>query len=269
MLVGWVMQTGLASGVTATFSDLPTSVPPLQSYGGPGGGVFYNGSDLAGGYTSAGFFFENSFNTDFSSWSGWAYSTTTDTTTSGFTNQYSAYSGGGYGDSIYAVGYAPSPIVIDLPTGVDQPVSVRLTNVTYPALSMENGDAFAKQFGGPSGDDPDFLLLTIEGLDATDSSLGTVDFYLADYRFADNSLDTLVDSWQLVDLSTLGDGVASLSFSLTGSDVGMFGLNTPAYFALDALSAIPEPAHLSLVVGLGLIFVLGWRRYRAGQDGPG
>jgi hypothetical protein len=40
---------------------------------------------------------------------------------------------------------------------------------TYAALSMRDGDGFAKQFGGASGDDPDYFLLTITGRDALDA----------------------------------------------------------------------------------------------------
>ena len=107
-----------------------------------------------------------------------------------------------------------------------------ITNTTYAALSMVHGDDFAKKFGGETGDDPDFFLLTIEGVDAADSSVGTVEFYLADFRFADNSKDYIVEDWTTVDLSAISAAV-ELKFSLTSSDVGSFGMNTPTYFAAD------------------------------------
>ncbi|BAZ50560.1 DUF4465 domain-containing protein [Nostoc ellipsosporum NOK] len=122
---------------------------------------------------------------------------------------------------------------------------------------MLNGDQFAKKFGGVSGNDPDFFRLTITGLDAANATVGNVDFYLADYRFSDNSQDYIVDQWELVDLSSL-TGATKLSFSLTSSDNSRFGPNTPLYFALDNLilndpnaTAIPES---SLGVGLLLAF---------------
>ena len=56
-----------------------------------------------------------------------------------------------------------------------------VTNGTYAYLSMLNGDAYAKKFGGVSGNDPDWFKLTIRkwynGILANDS----VTFYLADY----------------------------------------------------------------------------------------
>jgi hypothetical protein len=61
-----------------------------------------------------------------------------------------------------------------------------------------------------------------------------VDFYLADYRFADSNDDYIVDSWRQVDLSSLGHATR-VTFALSSSDVGMFGMNTPAYFAVDQI----------------------------------
>jgi len=99
---------------------------------------------------------------------------------------------------------------------------------------MFNGDAFSKKFGGESGNDQDWFMLTITGKDVDGVVTGTVDFYLADYRFADNSTDYIVNTWQYVDLTSLGT-VKSLEFTLSSSDVGDWGMNTPAYFALDTL----------------------------------
>ena len=129
-----------------------------------------------------------------------------------------------------------------------------LTNATYPYLTMRDGGpfGFAKQFGGVSGDDPDFFLVTITGYDDSASSVGSVDFYLADYRFTDNTQDYLVDQWAWVDLSSLG-AVKQLQFTLSSSDNDpVFGMNTPAYFVLDDLVYAPEPGS-ALLLSLGLL----------------
>ena len=138
--------------------------------------------------------------------------------------------------------------------------SVMITNTTYAWDSILNGDFAATPFGGASGDVPDWFLLTIAGFDAGGGSTGSVELYLADYRFADNSLDYIVDEWIEVDLTGLG-GVARLELSLTSSDVGQFGINTPTYFAMDDLTqAIPEPSAGTLfAIGLA---VLGLQRGR-------
>lgn len=252
-----------ADSVTIDFSDL--SLDP-ESY--------YNGADGASGFTSNGADFRNSYNPTSGSWSGWSYSNTTDTTTPGFLNQFSSYAGGdASGDGIYGVafGQSPSSVRFDLPElGPGQyatGMSARFTNTTYAALSMLLGDTFSKQFGGPTGNDPDYFLLTILGfsdLGAAGSVVGAVDFYLADFRFADNSQDYIVDEWTLVDLSSL-IGARSIGFRLTSSDVGDFGMNTPAYFAMDdfVIQVVPEPSSLAmLALGSGVVGLFVRRRLR-------
>jgi hypothetical protein len=238
--------------VTIDFED--KSLPP---------NTFYNGADLAGGFTTRGTFFNNSYSGGF--WSGWSYSNTSDTITAGFGNQYSAITGAGAGGGgIYGVAfnYASGTSYINLPSGT-QPLSVSITNTTYAALSMQNGDSFAKKFGGATGNDPDFFLLSIEArsdLNGTGSIIGTVPFYLADYRFADNSLDYIINTWKTIDLRTLPEGTQSLTFDLTSSDVGEFGMNTPSYFALDMLVvAVPEPGVITLLTSTITGCAIFWR----------
>ena len=129
---------------------------------------------------------------------------------------------------------------------------------------MRDGDSFAKKFGGPTGNDPDYFRLTILGRDAANNSTGSVEFYLADYRFANNSLDYIVSQWTTVDLSSLGATTTSLQFALDSTDNDpVFGMNTPAYFAIDDVaftSVVPEP----LVLGPLLVFAAGFRRIRRG-----
>ena len=219
--------------------DLGRRLPPES---------FYNGSDLAGQFTSRGLSFANDFNPDFGSWSGWSYSNTTDTDTPGFLNQYSAFPGAGSMSSdTYAVAsaFGSGPSIARDPETTSGFRTLDLTNTTYAALSMMQGDSFAKKFGGESGDDPDFFLLTIDGLDASGQSLGTIEFYLADFRFDDNTLDYIVDQWTTVDLTPIGDAV-ELTFSLSSSDVGMFGMNTPAYFAADRIILESTPTTLRI-----------------------
>ena len=230
--------TESTAATEAGFEDVGTTLPNES---------FYNGSDLAGGFASAGLQFNTSFNATFGSWSGWAYSNTTDTTTAGFTNQYSAFTGAGAGGSdTYAVAstFSLPTIVRDANDGEFD--SIEITNTTYAALSMQQGDSFAKKFGGESGDDEDFFLLTITGRNAAGESTGTIDFYLADFRFADNSLDYIVDEWTSIDLTPLTDAL-SLEFSLSSSDVGQFGMNTPAYFAADNVTLADSQSATAVV----------------------
>jgi hypothetical protein len=216
-----------------------------------------------GGFFSGGAFFNNDIS-QFGTWSGFALSRETNTTTPGFANQYSAFAGGGASGSLqYVIGFPDSFGVIStitLPAG-EIPLSLEVTNATYAALSMQNGDGFAKKFGGPSGNDPDFFKLTISGLNASDAVIGTVEFFLADFRFANNAQDYILNTWAAVDLSTLPDTTRKLQFNLSSSDNGGFGMNTPAYFAADNLTTVPEPGAVMLL-GLGLAGLV-CRRKRA------
>lgn len=219
-----------------------------------------------GGFTSGGALFSNTYESTFGTWAGFALSRETDATTPGFGNQFSAFAGSGAGGSLqYGVGFVdgftPFLPTITLPSG-EAALSLAITNTTYAALSMRDGDAFAKKFGGASGNDPDFLLLTITGRDASLVPTGQVDFYLADYRFADNAQDYIVDAWATVDVSSFGAGTATIEFTLSSSDNGAFGMNTPAYFAVDNVQTVPEPVTAGFVL-LGLLG-LGARRHRIG-----
>ena len=217
-----------------------------------------NGATLSGSFTSGGLAFNNSYTPAFGGlWSGFAYSNRTDVTTAGFGNQYSAFTGGGSGPTgatiageNYAVGYLDVIPTITLPA-TESPLSLRVTNTTYAGLSMRDGDSFAKKFGGVSGNDPDFFKLTITGLGAGDTILGSIDFYLADFRFANNTQDYIVNTWTMVDLAPLGAATRKIQFALSSSDNGGFGMNTPAYFAIDHVQTVPEPGSVTLLV-LGL-----------------
>jgi hypothetical protein len=210
--------------------------------------VWY-GSDNSGGFTDSGYLFENSYS-DFGggmyAWYGFAYSNKTDTITAGYTNQFSAITGVGVLNSaVYAVSYVNydymnayqmHPNVLRFST--QKTISgFYVTNNTYAYLSMLNGDGtLAKKFGGTSGNDPDWFKLQIKGY-RNGYMIDTVNCFLADFRFTNNTQDYILKTWKWVDLSVLGN-VDSLSFGLTSSDNGAYGINTPAYFCMDNFNGI-------------------------------
>jgi hypothetical protein len=67
-----------------------------------------------------------------------------------------------------------------------------------------------------------------------------VEFYLADYRFENNSEDYIVNDWRDIIIEyPSGSFVDSVTFDLASSDVGEFGMNTPAFFCIDYILAFP------------------------------
>jgi hypothetical protein len=219
---------------------------------GLGGGEFFNG------YTEA-----------FGSWNGWSWSNVEDSATAGFLNQYASFPGGG-SDGVggtdsggnYAIGFS-GEAYFNLPS-LTELVSVDLANSTYAALSMRDGDQFARKFGGDSGDEEDFFKIDIigynqlfTGSDLAGSEVGSVELFLADYRFADNSLDFISDRWNNVDLSSL-TGAQSIRFAIESSVGG-----TPSYVAIDNLSlttSVPEPASGAFLLGTSLLLLTQRRR---------
>jgi len=190
------------------------------------------------GFKSGSIELPNFYDTQFDYWSGWAISADTNTTTPGFLNQYSAIPGhGALGTPVYATGYVYDPSIIRLqPNAIGKPmIGFYVTNSTYAYLSMRDGDAFAKKFGGESGKDPDFFLMTIKRYSGGALADDSINIYLADFRSPDKGKDFILRDWKYVDLTTLGE-VDSLYLRMTSSDVGVFGMNTPAYICIDQVS---------------------------------
>lgn len=262
---------GSAQGaIVVDFEDI--GLAPSSYLKGPAPGAQGpDGVEKVGQYMSHGVGFSNTYSyfydPNYESWSGFAISSTTDTTTRGWGNQFSAFPGSGADlSSNYGVGYVsnwglelsevndlrqlPS---IYLPANM-QVQSAMISNTTYAALAMKKGE-----FVAPPFTDGDYFKLSVFGIDANDQLLSSsVDFILADYR---GGSEYILDVWETLDLTPLA-GAQSLHFNLT-SKVDPSNMLHPTYFAIDnlTLSAVPEPSGLVLLTGLGL--GLARRRSRA------
>ena len=189
---------------------------------------FWNGADGSGSFTSGDFTFTNNF-TDWgeygTSWDGFAYSTMTATTYASLDDQYNSCVGHGANDSkTFAVVYYNSyakilPTVARKDGASFQPQACFVTNSAYAYTSMKEGDAYAKKF-----DENDWFLITATGY-LDDVRVGTAEYYLAQNG-------QIADDWGIFDLSGIGT-VDRVLFSLSSSDNGEWGMNTPAYFCLD------------------------------------
>jgi len=214
---------------------------------------YWDGNDLSGGFSSNTVFFKNDYDSYSSSFYGFIYSNMSDAETPGYSNQYSAITAGGMdamenGGTNYSVACVP----VDWMSGTfdmlfteavlnsaSYPGGFYVTNSTYAFLSMKTGDQFAKKFGGEDGNDPDYFKLLVWGEKENGTETDTVEFFLADFRFEDNTRDYFVTNWQWVDLTGLGK-VKKLRFSLESSDMGDWGMNNPAYFCMDNLTLITD-----------------------------
>jgi hypothetical protein len=168
------------------------------------------------------------------SWTGFAFSSMMDSITAGYDNQYSAVTASGVNSSSnYGVCYTFGRDTVYL-TEEGTITGMFVTNGTLGVESMLNGDGFAKKFGGESGNDPDWFMLTVRGL-IGGTCTDTVNFYLADYRFENNQEDYILTDWEWIDLTSLGT-IDRMEFSLSSSDTGPYGMNTPAFFFMDDIN---------------------------------
>lgn len=208
--------------------------------------TYDNGSGGAGDFTFDDLVLSNSYNQAWSSWAGFSLSNITDNTTAGWGNQYASSTGDGNNSSTYAVFYADGFTETYLNAENMKSIDSFYINTTaYSRLSMLNGDAVGKQFGSPLNaqgmDDEtngeDFFRVWIISSDETGANKDSMEFYLADYRFADDNDDYIINDWTKVDLSSLSTYPKQiLTFRFESSDIGDFGINTPTYFAIDDIS---------------------------------
>lgn len=110
-----------------------------------------------------------------------------------------------------------------------EPQGVYVNLTVYPYYCLEYGLAPARPFG-----DGDNFTLTIHGV-APDESEKEVTVSLCSYTNGDITINR---GWKYVDLTPLGT-VNELYFTMESTDTGAYGVNTPTYFALDALSVKP------------------------------
>lgn len=212
-------------------------------------GKVYNDSTNAAGEFKSGHatFPTQWFNSSFGGYySGWAASSFHDSSTAGYTNIYGCAAYKGYNNSnVYAIGTTYSALTVRLTDSLigKTVTGLYICNATYPAKSMLNGDGFAKKFGDttgthcgcPQGSAPDWFKVTIKRYSGGVLQNDSVTTYLADYRFSNNAQDYILKTWTWINLTSLGN-VDSLSFSLSSSDVGSFGMNTPGFFCIDDLT---------------------------------
>ncbi|MFN8239494.1 MAG: DUF4465 domain-containing protein [Bacteroidales bacterium] len=204
----------------------------------PGATGYWNGSDLSGGFSAGNIDFVNHYNAQYQSWSGFAYTNSTDTVTKDYTNQYASVAGkGATGSEDYGVFYysgVPDTMFFKVPEKI---TSFSFTNNVYSFYSMKRGDAFSKKFGGTNGTDPDWFKLTLTFINSENQVAGTSEIYLADFRFTEAMKDYIANAWTSIDFSVFGF-VSAIKFEMSSSDTGQWGMNTPGYVCIDNITGI-------------------------------
>ena len=195
---------------------------------------FWKGADLSGAFYTGRYKFKNTYDPQYGSWSGFAYSNVTTTEFIDYADKsaFGNVTGSGHNSDNYGVGYCMAPIYMDVVNAYD-PITLEgfyLTNSNYSYSSMKNGDGYSQKFK-----QGDYLLLTVRDI----TSDKKVECYLADFRSENEDEHYILDTWQWVDLRSLGD-VTGLEFVVTGSQNNNWGLLTPAYFCIDDINGERE-----------------------------
>ena len=209
-----------------------------------GSNGYWQGTEGDNEMLSHGWLFTNYYSEYF--WGGFTASNHTDLTQTGMGAQYTAVTGIGCdGSSQYAVAYTYGAQT-EVYAADGEPHTVTgcyVTNNLWAYQNMLEGDYSVTPFGGPTGTDPDWFKLTATGKNANGQTVGTLDFYLADYRFDNPEDDYILDTWEWFDLSPLGE-VASISFSLESTKQNYGGMITPAYFCMDDFNGEVTPVDM-------------------------
>lgn len=159
--------------------------------------------------------------------SGAVISSHTDTDFESYLDANKSIAGGAYEGQNYVVFYVNAwgdPDKITLKEAAVIP-GMYVCNNVYAYNSMKNGDATA---GEPFGES-DWFKLTVHGYLNGKTVNASVFVDLAEGT-------NIIDKWTYVDLTELGQ-VDALSFEMSGSRTGQYGLNTPSYFCIDNLGA--------------------------------
>lgn len=248
----------------------------------------FGGEDIESTFSADGASFRNVFNDPGGYWSGFAVSQRgLDQWSSGpsggflpleYTddNDTVSLSGdGAFGSQTWAVAFGAGvddsfSSVMEAPDGTFFE-SLHVNNTRTTDHVIRNGNDFTNAFGSRNQDE----LFTVRFFDlSTGEASGFVEQIMASYDRGTDSL-SILDNWTRVDLTQL-DRATRIGIDFTSTDIGTFGINTPAYAAIDSITvtAVPEPSALVfLAASMAGLFITVRRRRAAANSanhvGPG
>lgn len=112
--------------------------------------------------------------------------------------------------------------------------SVYVNNTTYTYKTMLEGNPYSSALNSQNEGWFKVQFIAFKETDEPDASpIGFTEFYLANFKKGQaDGYEGIIDTWSKVDLSSLPE-CSVLVINFVGSDTGDYGLNTPAYCALD------------------------------------
>lgn len=226
-----IVVTVRGTAKVATFDDLYL---PAESYWWGDTVPNYKNTFYSGSYS-----FANSMIPHSKTWGLFGYSNKTSTSfdmSTLITDQFNSVVGHGVnGSSNYAVVY-PSHVMghtMVVPTHKPQGDSIRgcyVTNnawVKYVSLHGAGTNSNGKQDANTPFTTGDWVKLTAKADNGK-----SVEFYLADYRSSNPADHYLIESWQWLDLRSLGV-VKNVTFTMDGNRHNQYGTTIPTYFCMD------------------------------------
>ena len=222
-----LLEVSGAKPAIATFDDL--ALEPETAWYGKRESEGHDHRSFT--YYSGSYSFPCEYAPSILTWGGVAYSNQTKTTfNSLFPDQFNSVVGHGVnGSKNYAVAYAYGQHKVEVRATHAGPAVIPGTFVTNTAWVKE-----VTQKGTGMGDEPhtpfhkgDYLLLI-----ASNNKGQSIEFPLVDYRSSNDAEHYVIDSWQWLDLSALGE-TESVIFSMKGTRIANGGTTIPAYFCLD------------------------------------
>lgn len=226
-----IVVTVHGTAKVATFDDLYL---PAESYWWGDTVPNYKNTFYSGSYS-----FANSLIPSYQTWGLFGYSNKTSKSfdpATFITDQFNSVVGHGVnGSSNYAVVY-PSHMMghtMVVPTHKPQGDSIRgcyITNnawVKYVSIHGTGTNSNGKQDANTPFTTGDWVKLTAKADNGK-----SVSFYLADYRSSNPADHYLIESWQWLDLRSLGV-VKNVTFTMDGTRHNQYGTTIPTYFCMD------------------------------------
>ena len=172
-------------------------------------------------------------------WTGFTYSNLTGSNTTEEYEKYSCYkTTSDYDTEVFGVLLLDEyqrPISLETTDGenhVFKSISINNSYYLYDAIAYGNNGS--KQFGGDTGLEPDWLILTITGYNKNNTQRGSVEITLADFTSGSNRDNYIINEWTAYNLEEIGE-VSRLEFVLTSSDTEAGKTNTPCFVCIDEI----------------------------------